>query len=286
MKTLGLVAIIGTAAASVFVGARAGLRIPVPASPPKSGETAHAVQLPPAKAERDPRPFFPSSVANAGKGHSNPVSPEAAEAMRRKWLPAYDALTEGRSRLESGDLAGAEKSARRCIELTPKGSKRLGVARFLIGDVRMESGDYEGALEFYRGGSANDWRYANPFNVAICLIRLDRHKEARPMYSDKQLLKFNGIAKADLPGTGDPRAFEASVLLARGFSRYFSGHEKQALQDFEAVDGLAPGNPIAAYYRGKTLLATGRMAEAKAQFRVAVKSGKSGFVEEARSWIR
>lgn len=225
-------------------------------------------------------------IWQSGIGLATPATPEAVAARNRLWQPAYEALAQGVSQLEKGDPKAAEALAHRCIALTPKGDQPMGAADLLISDSRMEAGDYEGALAHYKKGSRTTWQAGQGLNVPICLIRLGRVKEARALHSDEQILKYNLISKADLPGTSNARTLEASLLLARGLDRYFSSHYEKALQDFEAAQELAPGNAVAAYHGGKALLSMGRMAEAKEMFRVAVKNGKSEFVKDAASWVR
>lgn len=65
--------------------------------------------------------------------------------------------------------------------------------------------------------------------------------------------------------TGDFKV-DPSILLNKGIEQYNKGDYEKAMQYFEQVVAENPGSADAYYYRGLTYLATGKTAEAKADF--------------------
>jgi tetratricopeptide (TPR) repeat protein len=215
----------------------------------------------------------------------NPVSESRRAEVNRAWSSAREALIEAQASFDKGDYRTAEQLARQSIALAPMidGVQQapMGASYLLTGDVRMELGDYAGALSQYKVAEGSTWRPAQGLNVAICYARLGRLAEARKLYSERQILQYNGIAKADLPGTDTATSLEASLLLARGLDRYFAGRFSQALKDFEATKPLARNNPVAAYYSGMALSFLNRGKEAALEFQTAAKNGRGDLAKDA-----
>lgn len=252
------------------------------------GVSQQSSPVPPAKRAAPPH----SSLGDipAVKGVSNQGSAELEAEIAEAWSSAREALGNAQKSYDAGDYLSAEALARKSIALAPsiRGQRQdpMGAAYLLIGDARMEMGDYAGALSQYEVGAGTTWRPAENLNVALCYSRLGKAGKARAMYSDEMILGYGGIAKADLPGTANAASLQASILLARGLDRYFASRWPQALKDFEAAQAIVPKNAVAAYYKGMALSFMNRRSEAVASFETAAATGSGAFTADAKSRSR
>lgn len=289
-------AALGSARRQASPAKRATQPAPQSASPPSaqpvsgaahgspSGEATHPEGAAAAAAARDRR--FEALLRQPGIP-KRVISHEAKAAHRALYAETERLKQDARALLKAGDLGGAERTALAAMAATPVvGGKRLRPVLglpFLLGDIYLRQEKYREALSYYLPGSRNTMRFGLNLDVALCYSRLGDHDTARRFYSDRATLQYDSrIRAADLPGTGDPKSLEASILLARGMDAYVSDRNQEAFDNFEAAGRLAPQNGLIPFYVARSLAAMNREMEAKPYYRLAAQNGQGEIARAAR----
>ena len=235
------------------------------------------------------------------------VQPAAISAIRPRpdydpakdpTRPGYVMMKEATELWRAGDLDAAEGKCREALQVfrtyianLPKdlpgdATYMLGKPKTILANIQLAKGQYKAALEGYREVT-DDFSKVHTsssefdifLNVALCYIRLGDYEKAKKFYSNEILLNDSSVSKEELPGTDNPRALEASILLTRGTM----AQPKEALTDYESASKLAPRNGMLAYVQARTLMDLKRYDEALPMFTRAVRFGNPAQIKSAKS---
>ena len=212
--------------------------------------------------------------------------------------PGYVMMKEAAELWRAGDLDAAEGKCRKALQFfrtyianLPKNlpgdaTYLLGEPKTILANIQLAKGQYKAALEGYREVTENfsmvhtsSSEYDIFLNVALCYIRLGDYEKAKKFYSDEILLRDSNFSKEDLPGTDNPRALEASILLACGTLANAEG----ALANYESAIKLAPRNGVLAYRQAMLLMRLKRYDEALPMFARAVRFGTGEDAKDAKN---
>ena len=169
-------------------------------------------------------------------------------------------------------------------------------ALHVMQEILLATGRPQEALDLIEGRKANQLDGSVNLAAALAYCQLGDLRRARSRFSDGSIrMYFPKPQSFVLPGTGDLKSLEASIHLARGLDRYFSGDIEREGGARELIQAarLAPENGFVAYWTGKTLTRLHRPSEASPYYAVAARTATGSYLKEAaalltagRNWMR
>lgn len=217
---------------------------------------------------------------------SRPLPVPLLERLKERVALSKEAQGRARQLLKEGRFTQAEEECRRALALVPKRhDKPLDVNPLpLLCEILLAQGRSQEALDCLSEGDHDAMSpRVRSLTVALAYCRLCNFEMARNIYLADDPLRFTvGVQVEDLPGTDDPRALEASILLARGVRASIANDPEGALADYQAAGKLAPDNWVITERIGYFLHRLDRHDEAAPYLKRALQHGGDKVSEDTK----
>lgn len=156
-------------------------------------------------------------------------------------LAIQSAISEARAALNSGDLASAQRLAKKALRADSRNADALG----LLGNALADGGEFEGAVR-YLERAISIHPAAGRFNdLGIAQAGLGRHENAVSSYQKSLSIE---------PGIG-------VVLNNLGLAQFELGQTNDAIDSYSTAIQSEPGNPFIRYNLFEALERRNRMSE-------------------------
>ncbi|MES2461722.1 MAG: tetratricopeptide repeat protein [Armatimonadota bacterium] len=211
------------------------------------------------------------------------------EDMRRRMNNSFVVtreMTESAQQLyRKGDFVAAEVECRRALATSPKfnGKPMNTAALQLLGNIYLQQRRNQEALECFTPNQKITQSTSLNLDTALAYVRLGDYAMSKRHYSDRAALQYmSRTSVEDLPGTGDRKSLEASILFARGVDAAMESRDEDAIRNYVAAHNLAPKNALISYQHGISLVYLKRHSEALIHFARAATFGKGRIAKDAQ----